>query len=679
MNHPLIAGLLIAAALLAAPAAPQDARPAAPPLPDAPEQLAPGLTLHLAAAGLQDARDARLAALCVPEGASPSPFLPPGPFKAVWEGFIRVDLGTDCTFSAAGNGSVSVSAAGKPALEAKGDLASIEGPSIRLRKGRNKLTVTYQSPEKGDAVFRLSWASTDFAREPVPPGVLSHDVSAADVRGPRRLRQGRELIAMRRCTKCHATDAKEMPELGVDAPSLAEAGMRLNADWMARWILNPRDFRPEATMPKLPGLQPQDAADMAAYLATLGKPAPAAPANADLARTGGYLFAEMRCIGCHTLPGKDPAPDRIPLSSVKAKWRKPALIRFLQGPQKHYAWIEMPDFHLDAAQAGELAEFLLSRPGKTVEPPGLPGDAARGKQQVEARGCVSCHLVAGTNAARFSPLKDLKAWAGGCRGADFGLTPAQTEAIAAFAATDLASLAHEALPEFAERQFLALRCFACHRRDDRLEAWEDVRAEAREFEAPKKADDGEFAVIAPAEPWFPSLTWVGEKLNPGWGVSFLKGDIKERPRPYLKNLRMPAFPARAEKLFNGLVLEHGYPATPLVEPAPDKALSEIGRKLSGPMGGLDCLSCHAIGPKGATKVFEAPAPNFKLVRSRMRKAYYDRWVREPLRLEPGTKMPQFIKDGRTQLTEILDGDGVKQADALWQYLLEGDAIRPPGE
>ena len=56
------------------------------------------------------------------------------------------------------------------------------------------------------------------------------------------------------------------------------------------------------------------------------------------------------------------------------------------------------------------------------------------------------------------------------------------------------------LPEFAERQFLTLRCFACHRRDDRLDAWADVAAEAREFEAPKKVDDGEFAVVAPAEP-----------------------------------------------------------------------------------------------------------------------------------------------------------------------------------
>src|SRR5262245_60139686 len=85
-------------------ARPQD-RPAAPPLPDTKDQIVPGLTLHLEAAGVQDARDVRLAALYVPEGTSSSPFLAPGPFKATWEGFISVDLATDCEFSAAGNGS----------------------------------------------------------------------------------------------------------------------------------------------------------------------------------------------------------------------------------------------------------------------------------------------------------------------------------------------------------------------------------------------------------------------------------------------------------------------------------------------------------------------------------------------------------------------------------------------
>jgi mono/diheme cytochrome c family protein len=666
-------GLLIAAL-------PQE-RPAAPPLPEAKDQIVLGLTLHLEGGGVQDARDARLAALYVPEGSSPSSFVPPGPFKAVWEGFISVDLATDCEFSAAGNGSLDVRVAEKPALGAKGDdFSGAAGKSVRLRKGRNKLQVTYESPAKGDAFVRLYWSSTDFPREPLPPLALSHNAAAQPLRAQRRLREGRELLANRRCLKCHTGEQKGMPELDQDAPSLAEAGARLHPDWIAKWIQNPREIRPEATMPKLPGIGPQDAADMAAYLATLGKPEPDPAPSAEAAKTGGYLFVEMRCIGCHTLPDKDPAPDRIPFGFVKAKWRPAALKKFLQGPEKHYAWIEMPNFHLKDEEAERLAAFLLSRPGKTAEPSGLHGDPARGKQQVESRGCASCHKIADTNRFKATPFQDIKAdrWAGGCKGADFGLAPAQVDAIVAFASTDRTALGRDARPEFAERQFLALRCFACHRRDDHLDAWADLASETRGLEPPKKEDDGEFAAVPVAEPWFPSLTWIGEKLKPEWAVAFLKGEITERPRPFLKGLRMPAFPARAEGLIQGFSLEHGYPAHSAAEPAPDKELSEIGRKLSGPTApSFDCLSCHAIGPKGATKVFEAPAPNFKLARARLRKAYYDRWVREPLRLEPGTKMPQFIKDGRTQLTEVLDGDGVRQADALWNYLLEGDAIRPP--
>src|SRR5258705_11847234 len=105
----------------------------------------------------------------------------------------------------------------------------------------------------------------------------------------------------------------------------------------------------------------------------------------------------------------------------------------------------MPTVHTKDEEAGRLAAFLLSRPGKAVERSGLKGDAAGGKQQVESRGCVSCHTVAGTNAFKTTPVKDIKAekWAGGCKGADFGFTPAQAEAVAAFAATDLSSLARE--------------------------------------------------------------------------------------------------------------------------------------------------------------------------------------------------------------------------------------------
>ncbi|HEV3027496.1 MAG TPA: c-type cytochrome, partial [Planctomycetota bacterium] len=390
--------------VLAAPA-PQAAKPA-------PEKTVPGLVLHLAGAGASDVRETRLAALYVPLGTPPSSFLPPGPFKALWEGYLSVDLGTDCTFSAIGNGTLSVLIAGKTAFQAKGDFSAVpEGPSLRLRKGRNKLQITYESPAQGDAFLRVYWASSDFQREPLPPAALSRPVDGETLRLHKPLHDGRELVALRRCAKCHTTDQKGMPELDLDAPSLAEAGARLNPDWMARWILAPRALRPEATMPKLPGLEAQDAADMAAYLGTLGKPESAPAASPELAKTGGYLFVEMRCIGCHTLPDQDPAPERIPFTYLKAKWTPAALRKFLLGPEKHYAWIEMPNFHLSDEEAGKLAAFLLSRPGKTVEPMTAKGDPVRGKQQVETRGCMNCHTIPGTNVFKAAALKDLKAGA----------------------------------------------------------------------------------------------------------------------------------------------------------------------------------------------------------------------------------------------------------------------------
>lgn len=658
----------------------QEGRPPAPPLAEAKPQLLPGLTLHLESGGREDLRETRLAALYVPLGTPPSSFLPPGPFKATWEGFISVDLGTDCTFSARGNGSIVVTVAEKPALKAQGsDLSTVEGPSVRLRKGRNKLVVRYEGPAAGDAWVRLLWASSDFAREPVPPLALSHDASAPALRSRRREREGRELVATRRCLKCHMEGHRGMPELDLDAPSLADAGARLRPAWIARWILGPRVLRPGATMPLLRGILPQDAADIASYLSTLGTSEADPSFTPEAAKEGGYLLAEMRCVGCHTLPGKDPDGERIPLWALKEKWKPAALRTFLLGPEKHYAGIEMPNFHLTDDEATRLTAFLLSRPSKALEPLAATGNPVRGKEQAEIRGCTNCHTIATPSLRKAIPLGEIKAdrWAGGCKGTEFGFTPAQNEAIAAFAATDLSSLDRDAAPEYAERQVQALRCFACHRRDDRQDVWADVASEAREFEPPKKVDDGEFATVAPAEPWFPSLTWVGEKLRPEWAISFLKGEIAERPRPFLKGLRMPAFRSRAEGIIRGFAYEHGYPGASAPPAEPNPEMSALGRKLSGPAGGLDCLSCHGIGPKGATKVFEAPAPNFKLVKARLNKDYYDRWVREPLRLEPGTKMPQFIKDGRTQLTEILDGDGIKQADAIWQYLLEGDRIRPP--
>jgi cytochrome c1 len=665
--------------------APQDAgRPAEPPLPPVKESRAPGLALSFSPG---DSRITRLAALSVPAGTAPSPFAPPGAVRATLEGYVSVDLGTEVLFSAELTGRLVLEINGKQVLERSGGDVDPPGKSVLLKKGRNRLVARYEGPAEGDARLRLFWTSEEFQHEPVHPLALSHDAQGSAVRGGARLRSGRDLVAQRRCLKCHAhPGAGGMPELGMDAPSLETAGARLNPAWMAAWIRDPRSLRPEATMPGL-RVSEIEAADLVAWLGTLGKPAPDPAPDAGAAKAGGHLFATMRCVGCHTLPDKEPQPDRVPLRHVRAKWRPAALAAFLKKPDAHYAWIEMPVFGLTDAEAVQLAAFLVSASRDLESAPVRAGDPATGKVRFETLGCAACHQAPAKNLVQGPALAAIPAagWSRGClaekpaKAPDFGFAAEAREALVAFASTDLSALSRDAAPEFFERQFRALRCTACHVRDDVQDAWSDLQDEAKALLPPKKPDDGEFQEIEVAVPHTPPLTWTGERLKPEWTAAFFAGKVAERPRPYLGAIRMPSFPARAPGLSLGLALSHGIaPASP-PDPAPDRALSEIGRKLSGPGGGLDCLSCHAIGGRRATKVFEAPAPNFRLSRDRIRRDWFERWVREPLRVEPGTKMPQFFQQGRSQLVEVLDGDAGRQIEALWQYLLEGEAIRPPGE
>jgi hypothetical protein len=46
-----------------------------------------------------------------------------------------------------------------------------------------------------------------------------------------------------------------------------------------------------------------------------------------------------------------------------------------------------------------------------------------------------------------------------------------------------------------------------------------------------------------------------------------------------------------------------------------------------------------------------------------------RWMLDPLRIDPQTKMPKFATDGKyTKVTDVYDGDARRQFDAIWHYL-----------
>lgn len=656
-----------------------------------------------------DARPARLVALFE---AGPSPFIQAGTFEATWEGEVNLKVREKWGFCAEGAGRLTVTIDDNVVLQVNdNEPGSFSVPSglVRLKKGKNHFKAVYE----GGGHVRLYWFQENVPPEPIPPTVFTHDATAPLLANGTRLREGRMLLAEFRCTKCHAlpaamAESPGMPELRLDAPSLADAGARLNRDWMAAWVRNPQALRPTAHMPRMIA-DDGAAADVAAYLATLQgdrrpEATPDASATDEQVREGAKLFAGLNCIGCHVPPGqvlaKAPAttdPPRVPLDHVAVKFKPGALARFLLNPQAHYAWNPMPDFKLSEAEAHRLAAFLLKHGTKPL--PALPpGDVQRGKALVTSAGCVNCHVVQGNDVAHKSLPPGLAAipkdhWTRGCladepaargRAPDFPLSSEQKQAIAFFATTDgpdFASLGRDSAIEFAERQFVAMRCNACHARDGRESlvastlAGESAALSDRFLGKDALAQGDAGGPPLGADQRAPMLTWVGEKLRPEWMGDFVAGRVSAKPRPYLR-ARMPAFPLRAEFMAAGLAGEHGYSdPSPLDDSPIDKDLASIGQRLIGQANGFSCVQCHAVGSNPPLAPFEAPALNFAYVHERLRKPYYDRWMHNPLRVDPDTKMPQYANEGTTAIRDVFEGDAQKQFDAIWEFLRRGKDVK----
>src|SRR5262249_48718241 len=93
--------------------------------------------------------------------------------------------------------------------------------------------------------------------------------------------------------------------------------------------------------------------------------------------------------------------------------------------------------------------------------------------------------------------------------------------------------------------------------------------------------------------------------------------------------------------------------------------------------GFSCVSCHGVGPLPALEVFESEGINLAYAAERLLPSYYRRWLRSPLSIDPQTKMPSYFEEGKSPLTEILEGDAEKQINALWQYLRLGEKMPAP--
>lgn len=633
-----------------------------PPTPAMPRH---GLTVAFAAshaATAADVRVARLLALAVESDEPAASGLSPGPFVATFTGMLEVELRDRYRFAFEGVGSLTVEIDGKPVLA--GDLPAagrLEGERVRLSKGPNAIVARYQSPATGAAHLRVLWSSSEFAWEALPPTVL-RPTPGPELDAAAASRAGHALAMRLQCAACHAGGAAPL-----GGPDLATVGSRLRPAWLRTWLLTPE--RGAVTLRSMPHLfdggatSPADAADVVAFLATLRGDPPAAASADDLVEAGGRTFAHLGCIACHSRPDAVASGDagRIPLRHVAQKFVPGALEAYLRAPHRHDPMASMPDFGLDADEAAGLAAFLTARAPAAVAGSASSGDAARGRALAARLGCANCHAGTGLEpvaAPAWDSLLGID-----CKGPPrFALTVEEKSTLGA-----VVGKRHvEAVAERGQRLVRGLRCAACHRLDGESDGFTARAAEVADL-LPAPAADAH--VIDQSRP---ELTWAGEKLQPSFLLRQLGDAVLPRSRPWL-HVRMPTFPGHADAIARGLVASHGLYFTDVPVVA-DPESTRVGADLVSAEKGFACVTCHGVGPQGPLQVFEVQGVNFARTAERLRPDYFLRWMRDPRRVDPATKMARYSSpEGKTGFTNVLEGDADRQYAAIlaWIATLQG--------
>ncbi|MES2661236.1 MAG: c-type cytochrome [Verrucomicrobiota bacterium] len=634
--------------------------------------------------GVTDSRLDRFPALAIQPGEPATPFLTPGSFQVVWKGKLVLSKRERLVFSFEGEGTAGLKIDGKEVLSGAGNLAEKPSPSTRLNPGEHEFELSYSSKPDGSAAFRIYWEEASFTRQTIPPSAFKAEATEATTLGALQ-RRGRLVFANQSCVKCHSATAgfgaSPMPETAEIGPILFGAGDRVSEDWLRKWISAPQVLKPTTHMPALVDVSTeqgrQQAGDLAAYVAGLKTGAPAGPAtDPALAEEGGLHFHELGCVACHNLPDKGLTdPTRVPLNNVASKYLPGALVAFLKQPDAYHPFIKMPNFRLSDAEANSIAAYLskASSGQETKLASEIPaGDATRGATVAASLQCGVCHPgmpMAPDTAPAAMDVIFKKDWSSnGCvapadkrgKAPHLNLDDNDRAALVAFSKVGSDSLSRDTPAEYAMRQTTALRCTSCHGLDGQAPLLSGYHSESEALAAHVKS------LHERVDQSRPALSFTGEMLYTTAIESMIAGTAEPRPRPWLA-MRMPSFKTQAAPLAKGFSKLHGVEPNKPAEVKVDPATAEIGKTLAGATG-FGCTTCHGIGDIKPTAAFEVEGINFKFVPDRLRADYYHRWMDDPKSVTPATKMPLYSTDGKSQRTDVLEGDAKKQFEAIWQYI-----------
>lgn len=530
------------------------------------------------------------------------------------------------------------------------------------------------------------------------------------------LSEGQRLFEQIGCTGCHLVRGYEnIPKI---APSLLKISAKVDPSWMVRWIENPHKFRPRTRMPNFE-LKQEEALAIASYLWSQSKeegerwqkehplPANYRDGDANAAARGKQLVEAIGCKGCHgfaegefsTPLGKE--KDIVPnLKEIAAKTAPQWIYHWIKDPRGFSPDTRMPSLRLTDEEAGAITAYLATLGSKTEPLPGIEeklADAAnikRGESLVRRWGCFGCHDIKGME-------KESRI------GAELTTFGSKTVEELSFGnRTDVphtwddwtyhkiktprgyaTERVEQLMPQFnlADEDIKALRIllggFRERRVGERYQADHGLRVQqivegrrlmqqyncigCHEIENRGGFVRKYYQENPSSAP--PVLNGEGEKVQSPWFFGFLKAPITLRP--WLE-IRMPTFGLSDEhtnqliSYFNGLSnveIPFAYIDDKRIPPEHIEAAKMLTSKEY-----FDCFSCHVQGSRTPEGPKEGWAPDLALARQRLNPNWIVKWLKDPQKVQPGTKMPSFFPGGPDN---ILGGKEDLQIEALRDYLL----------
>ena len=424
----------------------------------------------------------------------------------------------------------------------------------------------------------------------------------------------------------------------------------------------------------------------------------AVDANAAWDSFGGAEDAAEPATATAAPPAIDFAP---PLGELGARVRPGFVFAWLQDPTQYWPAATMPTPRVSPQEAHDLESWLATAATTPVPPapPQLLGAidarlAQAGKKLIAQYGCFGCHDVPGFE-QEGRPGPDLTDYGTkDPRDMLFGATPPPRDqrTWARFTETKLrspraqaAENVHLLMPQWqlsdedvlglsvylrglrasppppayvvqppraaqrrlAERVVADRGCRQCHKLDDKPGAIARYYVDAH---------------LAP-----PQLDGAGARLQPQWLYGYL---LDPGPlRPWL-DVRMPRFrltEAEAEAVTAWLAERSEKPAS-LRPLALHPITPERAKTGAGLFERLKCVTCHRLQRGDGVETAQL-APDLGLARQRLDPAWVRKFLEDPGKILPGTRMPQFFPDGQTPAPDVLGGDVAAQMDLLVDYLM----------